>query len=185
MAANARLNAVDAELLKLQKNLGDQFEKWRTGKDPTMGSSRQDFMGPLGRPHPRAGKWPGLDAGSPGPKAGGIRRPRLHPPIGPASAARGDRGTEKNANKTSKKMTEELEMAGFRFVKILGWGGLGVASLYETEDKNPETGLCQRVVCKMDLWPKTDPLIGGEIDTHNVCSPLIIDARDVVGECGC
>ncbi|KAK0737971.1 hypothetical protein B0T18DRAFT_237284 [Schizothecium vesticola] len=176
MAANATSNAVDAELLKLQKNLGDQFEEWRTGRDPTMGSSRLDFMGALGRPHPRAGKWPGLDAGGHGPKPGGIRRPRLPLPIGPASAACGGRGTEKTAKKASKKMTEELEVAGFRFVKILGWGGLGVASLYETEDKNLKTGLCRRVVCKMDLWPKTDPLVGGEIDTHN----KVAGARHVV-----
>jgi hypothetical protein len=184
MAANASSDAVDAELLKLQKSLGDQFEEWRTGRDPVMGSSRLDFMGPLGRPHPRAGRWPGLDAVGHGPKPSGIRRPRLHLPIGPASAACGDRETERNAIKASHKMAKELEVAGFRFVKILGWGGLGVASLYETEDKNPETGLRRRVVCKMDLWPKTDPLIGGEIDTHNVCNPFIIDARDVVGQCG-
>lgn len=167
------------DLLELQKTLGDEFEEFRTGKDPTMNPARLDFTGPLGRapllgrPHPRPGRWPGLDAAT----VPAVRRPRFQRPFRHDTPGRGSSDRLKHARRAAKKMTRELEVAGFRFVRILGFGGLGVASLYEAEDKDAETGVRRRVVCKMDLWD-AHPLIWQEVNTHMVCDlPLFIVGR--------
>ncbi|KAK4447935.1 hypothetical protein QBC34DRAFT_495764 [Podospora aff. communis PSN243] len=42
-----------------------------------------------------------------------------------------------------------MEVAGFKFVKLLGWGGMGVACLFEADAEGE--GTRPRVVCKMEM----------------------------------
>lgn len=55
-----------------------------------------------------------------------------------------------------------MEPAGFKFIKILGWGGLGVCSLYEADDG---IGSKIEVVCKRDLETRYN-YIHREIKSH-------------------
>ncbi|EJT72387.1 hypothetical protein GGTG_09253 [Gaeumannomyces tritici R3-111a-1] len=57
--------------------------------------------------------------------------------------------------------TADLLTTGFRFVKILGYGGLGVTALFETTD---EYGLTHKVVAKVSLDPDND--LEGEKENH-------------------
>ncbi|KAK4159072.1 hypothetical protein QBC43DRAFT_362721 [Cladorrhinum sp. PSN259] len=55
---------------------------------------------------------------------------------------------KKKAQKAAVTLTKQMRPAGFKFIKLLGWGGLGVCCLFEVDDG---TGKKTRVVCKMDL----------------------------------
>jgi len=59
-------------------------------------------------------------------------------------------------------LTKQMKPAGFKFIKILGWGGLGVCSLYEVDDG---VGNRIKVVCKMDLETRYN-YINPEIKSH-------------------
>jgi hypothetical protein len=57
-----------------------------------------------------------------------------------------------------------MENSGFQCVKVLGWGDLGVASLFEKTDP---TGRRMKVVCKLDLH-RNYPCVASEIEMHLV-----------------
>lgn len=165
-----------AGLLEFQQDLGDEFEEFRTGYNPARRHSRNPGYGdPVPRKHPRKGRWFGLDAAH----IPAVRRPRKFPFRHDVSGD-GSSTMLQHARRAAKKMSREVEVAGFRFVRILGFGGLGVASLYEAEDKNAEMEVRRRVVCKMDLW-ETKMLIRREINSHLVCDSFFCSID--VGEC--
>ncbi|KAK4653268.1 hypothetical protein QC762_511883 [Podospora pseudocomata] len=55
-----------------------------------------------------------------------------------------------------------MAVADFRLVKVLGWGGLGVASMYDAVGKDNKM---LRVVCKIDIFPHY-PCIPREVKAH-------------------
>lgn len=59
--------------------------------------------------------------------------------------------------------TVHLRATGFRFVKMLGYGGMGVTALFETTD---EFGLTHKVVAKVSLDP--DRSLEAEKENHAV-----------------
>ncbi|KAK3997936.1 kinase-like domain-containing protein [Cladorrhinum sp. PSN332] len=66
------------------------------------------------------------------------------------------------AQAAAAKLSKQMRPAGFKFIKILGWGGLGVCSLYEVDDGAGEK---TRVVCKLDLDSRHN-YIHREIKAH-------------------
>ena len=76
----------------------------------------------------------------------------------------GPENYEKKAKEAALKLAEKIAVADFKLVKVLGWGGLGVASLFETVT---DSGKKVKVVCKMDLHGD-HPCVAKEIAMHVV-----------------
>lgn len=97
---------------------------------------------------PKPGKWPGVDR-----TLWSVNRhPRGHE-LSPTVVRRGSIGgpsdLKASAINATKETTPKLEPYGLKFKKMLGWGGLGVASLFELQDMNGNAR--RKVVVKSDL----------------------------------
>ena len=142
----------EEEIRLAQRQLTDYFHHWRHGLGNRYDRrSRKDAIAKIQFP---------------------VKVPVFHNPrritevwdeAGPASL-------KNRAIQAMKQLSERTDIAGLRFVKILGWGGLGVAALFETVN---DSGRRTRVVCKMDLH-KEYPCVAGEIEMHLVSCPLCL-----------
>ncbi|KAK4642082.1 LOW QUALITY PROTEIN: hypothetical protein QC761_511883 [Podospora bellae-mahoneyi] len=70
--------------------------------------------------------------------------------------------TRQAALEANDRLAATMAVADFRLVKVLGWGGLGVASMYDAVGKDNKT---LRVVCKIDIFPHY-PCIPREVKAH-------------------
>ncbi|KAK4664558.1 uncharacterized protein QC763_0087230 [Podospora pseudopauciseta] len=70
--------------------------------------------------------------------------------------------TRQAALEANDRQAATMAVADFRLVKILGWGGLGVASMYDAVGKDNKM---LQVVCKIDIFP------------HYTCSPREVKAH--------
>ncbi|KAK4132684.1 kinase-like protein [Trichocladium antarcticum] len=144
----------DEVIRKFQRELTDYFSFWRAGQGRKY--NRQDRHAAAAKiEFPKKGKWPGFPRGQPPPSR------RLHR-IQKVWDEKGPSNKYPAARQVNSQMAARMQVAGFRFVKILGWGGLGVASLFEAVDPGRGT---KKVVCKMDLR-RDVPCVKGEIEMH-------------------
>ncbi|CAP62227.1 uncharacterized protein PODANS_5_11883 [Podospora anserina S mat+] len=70
--------------------------------------------------------------------------------------------TRQAALEANDRLAATMAVADFRLVKVLGWGGLGVASMYDAVGKDNKM---LRVVCKIDIFPHY-PCIPREVKAH-------------------
>jgi hypothetical protein len=151
----------EEELRRMQRAMTDYFHFWRRGHAHRWDRwERQAHFEKM--PFPRKGKWPGFDKSEDRDKT--FRKPRKIAQIWDAA---GPGYTKFRASQVTKTMESRMEVAEFKFVKILGWGGLGVASLWEAVSP---MGRKRRVVCKMDLFDH-NPCAEDEIQMHLVSYP--------------
>ncbi|KAL1840784.1 hypothetical protein VTJ49DRAFT_7739 [Mycothermus thermophilus] len=135
-----------------QREITDYFYYWRKGRARDWNTeSRADAISRVRIPKP--GKWPGFDG------RGTTQRKDLHPvrqwkDIGPEE-------TKPVAVQRASDLDRRVEAAGFKVIKLLGWGGLGLACLIEYL----EHGQVKRVVAKADIYTEK-PLIKDEIKMH-------------------
>jgi hypothetical protein len=113
---------------------------------------------------PRSGKWPGLNEG--GRANANPRTIDLRVMTARHDAEGGFKGTQANAHAAVARMTPEVQPYGLTFKKLLGWGGLGVASLFELKDRNGNAR--RQVVVKSDL-NTNQSLVGEEKSYFSVC----------------
>ena len=163
MNFNRLLNAIDPELGAVQRQSCDYFDFWRQGRENLhMPDYRRDEIAE--RQHPRKGQWRGFDDKDI-PKRRQLKY-EGYPIVG--YSGKGPDQLVDAAEDASEMLTEKMEAAGFRFVRILGWGGLGVAAMFEAVDKDEKTGKRKKIVCKMDLHSGYS-YIGPEVEMHKVC----------------
>ncbi|KAK4222364.1 kinase-like domain-containing protein [Podospora fimiseda] len=135
----------------LQRVMKDFFDQWRQGQS---GGYDEKFrireIAAIQVPTP--GKWPGH------------KRGQKHNPYrcGKPWDEAGPRAYKSKAETVADFLSKKMAPAGFKFIKILGWGGLGICSLYEVDDGD---GNKIKVVCKMDLNPR-QKYIHREIASH-------------------
>lgn len=145
----------------LQRSQTDYFHFWRLGQaDRYNRVARREAIGKI--VFPAKGNWPGFERTKDKP----VHAPA---PIDEIWQDHGPRRTEHRAAEVAQQMATRMEVVGFRLVKILGWGGLGVATLFEKTD---EAGVKTKLVCKLDL-SKDDPYIADEIVMHLVSFPFV------------
>ncbi|KAK3689432.1 hypothetical protein B0T22DRAFT_378420 [Podospora appendiculata] len=141
------------EIRQLQRELTDYFNLYRDGHGHHWHPGiRRREIAKIDFPNKR--KYPGHHRAT----------PTVHKTyrIREVWGEKGPKETQYNAMKAANRLGARMETAGFRFIKILGWGGLGVACLFEVA--NPQ-GQVQKVVCKMDLHRGYN-LIAREIENH-------------------
>jgi hypothetical protein len=144
------------QIRQVQRQQTDYFLYWRLGQ--AHGYNRNDRKDAIARNEfPRKGKWMSFRKGLGRP----LHRARK---IIEVWEEAGPQETYLAAQQANAQMAARMEVAGFKFVKILGWGGLGVASLFESVDPRRRR---RKVVCKMDLR-KDVSCIKGEIQMHLV-----------------
>jgi hypothetical protein len=165
MDAHAGENLTEHE--KFQRKLTDYFDYWRDGIANKWDGTRAPEYLRMQFPRPGAmPDWP-LD-----------HRPG---PIGNVdlewkdmSLASGVEETKEAAEKANMELRSRMVFAGFKFVKLLGWGGCGVAALYQYDPLPGTVGasvgvLKPKVVVKMDIGEDGDPpTIPTEIKNHEV-----------------
>ncbi|KAK4040783.1 hypothetical protein C8A01DRAFT_35158 [Parachaetomium inaequale] len=141
------------ELRAMQLHMTDYFRFWRAGLDQRYNlPTRKEVLAAMQFPVP--GRWPGF----PRPKEVRHAPRRIKDMWGGA----GPRDYEKTAEEAALGLAERIAVADFKLVKVLGWGGLGVATLFETITAGGRT---VKVVCKMDLHGE-HPCVAKEIDMH-------------------
>jgi hypothetical protein len=143
------------ELRAMQLHMTDYFRFWRAGLGPRYDlNARKDALATMQFPTP--GRWPGFA------KPKDIRRaPRR---ITDVWQGAGPDEYKKTATYAARKLAEDVAVVDFRLVKVLGWGGLGVATLFETF---APAGRKVKVVCKMDLHGH-HPCVAKEMAMHVV-----------------
>ncbi|KAK3898953.1 hypothetical protein C8A05DRAFT_18538 [Staphylotrichum tortipilum] len=143
-ARRADLRARHNDLRVRQRDLAIYFHHWRLGARAHP-SAAYPPLALINAPIPKPGRWPGFPPQQ-SPPEHRLRRPhnRVWDAAGPVQ-------TEAAAREAvARRVREGLVEAGLRFVKVLGWGGLGVVALLERE------GGGGRMVCKMDLKDRGD-----------------------------
>ncbi|KAL1860492.1 hypothetical protein VTK73DRAFT_7293 [Phialemonium thermophilum] len=94
------------------------------------------------------------------------------PPVKIARVERenGPSGLRGAAEEGARRIEEANRVAGLRFEKILGWGGLGIAALFAIREPD---GRIFKVVCKTDLRADDErSTLGREKEYHIVSDPL-------------
>ena len=155
------------EIRAYQRQQTDYFYFWRLGQGRKYDrEARRDAIAKID--FPRQGKWPGFERPQPGgAEPEHMMKRRYRPrPIASVWSEAGPSSTKLAAGEAKQRLVRKMETAGFRFVKLLGWGGLGVAILFETIGKG-EKGERMKVVVKMDLYQDTK-CIWSEILMHLV-----------------
>lgn len=146
------------EVRQYQRELTDYFKFWRRGERHMHHLQlRKDAIANI--KFPAKGRWPGFDR---------KHAPARHRPmrINNAWAEGGPDVLKNNAIAANSRLISRMKVAGFAFKKILGWGGLGVASLFEAIDGTDPTKRAL-VVCKLDLY-NDHPCVVHEIGMHMV-----------------
>ncbi|KAK4203431.1 hypothetical protein QBC40DRAFT_167067 [Triangularia verruculosa] len=138
---------------ELQRQRQDYFAHFRRGETWFV-DRRHEW---INLPIPRPGAWRGYDVN--------YRNPNWTRNIHKLEnvwAHQGPLQTRDDALQANKRLAGAMHVAGFRHVKILGWGGLGVASLYEAIGRGRNR---LKVVCKIDIFPQ-HPCIPHEVKAH-------------------
>lgn len=93
--------------------------------------------------------------------------------------------TRQAALEANDRLAATMAVADFRLVKVLGWGGLGVASMYDAFGKDNKM---LRVVCKIDIFPHY-PCIPREVKAHlmtagakHVIQQVILQAEGLISD---
>ncbi|VBB81436.1 Putative protein of unknown function [Podospora comata] len=93
--------------------------------------------------------------------------------------------TRQAALEANDRLAATMAVADFRLVKVLGWGGLGVASMYDALGKDNKM---LRVVCKIDIFPHY-PCIPREVKAHlmtagakHVIQQVILQAEGLISD---
>ncbi|KAK0660139.1 hypothetical protein QBC41DRAFT_41867 [Cercophora samala] len=163
---------------QLQQMRQDYFDHFRRGLSWNV-DDRRDEWNRLKVPKP--GKWPGYEAQL-------KKNPKGHNRIRKISCVWADAGppsTKRAAMEANDRLAVTMQVAQFKLVKVLGWGGLGVASMYDAIGKNNEN---LRVVCKIDIHPHY-PCIPREVKAHlmtagakHVMQQVILQAEGGISE---
>ncbi|KAK0701368.1 hypothetical protein B0T21DRAFT_115945 [Apiosordaria backusii] len=152
MQKTEHMNNIEA-FRDLQRQKQDYFAHHRRGE--VWFADRRDIWKDF--PAPKPGVWPGFEMHYRNPAW--LRKPeRIRFPWDEA----GPSSTRQAAMEADQRLAQTMAVAEFKSVKVLGWGGLGVASLYEAVGKNNEK---LKVVCKCDIYPHY-PCISREIKCH-------------------
>lgn len=142
--------ATDQKFLALQKRQTDYFALWRNGSHLILDYDHHDRRAVLETiVHPKPGPWQGLRRTT---QHNGVRRrPARHQPARRQSNA-GPSQTREKADSAVDRLAKRIEVGGFKVVKTLGWGGLGVVALVEAWEGGVEgRGEKVQVVAKVDL----------------------------------
>jgi hypothetical protein len=142
--------ATDRQLLALQRRQTDYFTLWRHGNPIVFdydNHARQDVLQTIA--HPKPGPWHGLRSAT---HRNGVRkRPTRYQPLRMKATAGPEHSREK-AESAIDKLAKRIGVGGFKVVKTLGWGGLGVVALVEAWEGGEEgKGGKIQVVAKVDL----------------------------------
>lgn len=155
-------------LLALQKKRTDYFYLWRDGDEQVFEYDEDRRRHVLQRMEfPLRGRWPGHRFRF----APGSRRPSIYRIQKPRTQDTGPRRNRDLAENIAAQMDAQLEFAGLRVTRILGWGGLGIACA--VEGHRAKDGVPVKLVCKAAL---VDGGMGQEKRNH----VLTAGARHVV-----
>lgn len=153
--------ATEEDFVNFQKYNTEYFRFWREGRhyewenDPDGQREEAKKI-----QFPRPGAWGGH-------KQHRVSRSRRHRITKPTNL-KGPAEHKAAALNVSRVLEGKLKAADLRFLKILGWGGLGIACLYEVTGANGEK---YNIVCKANLRKEYNYVLERERQSHIVSPP--------------
>jgi hypothetical protein len=147
----------EKDFLTLQKELTGYFQLWRDGKRSEWDNDSTHRKEAKNMQFPRPGKWKGHSQD----RISKSVRHRITRP----SNLKGPTGKSAMATKAAEQLEEALKVANLRFEKILGWGGLGIACLFEGTNSGGDTF---KIVCKANLRKEYSYILARERRAHVV-----------------
>ncbi|KAH8893267.1 kinase-like protein [Thozetella sp. PMI_491] len=171
--APTKIVIVDAhqrEFRELQRRQRSYFKYWRTGNSLRW---NERALKPTWRRYriPRPGKWEGIES-----------KKDLAPPVGPPAArlslhevtpARGEPAQDHRGviEPRARAVAGVLDAYEIRLNRVLGWGGLGLAALFDIREDGEDPLEWKKVVIKCDLVapaPGEDYLVEEEKAWHRL-----------------